>query len=245
MGLATIAILAGGGMQAYGQYQQGKAAEAQGKAEQQIAEYNAKLKERQGAAELERARAQATQFEKEGEVLKGEQIVGFAKGGVLTTEGTPALLLEETAAELEADRMAILREGFLGRSFREGEAEGLRFEGRAAKARGQNLAAASKYQAVGTLLTTFGSAYASYSAGGGGAGGGGGGGAGGGGGGGGSVGYGDYTPAGYTPAQWATIRKNAYSGSKTSLQSYSQSALRYGKTTTPKGMPAGKFGMGW
>jgi len=156
--LALSSIVVGGGLQAYGQYQQGKAAEAQGKAEQQIAEYNAKLKEKQAAAELERARAQATQFEKEGEALKGEQIVSFAKGGVLTTTGTPALLLEETAAELEADRMAILREGFLGRSFREGEAEGLRFEGRAAKARGKNIKTASMYQAGGTLLTTVGSA---------------------------------------------------------------------------------------
>ncbi len=156
--LIVLAIAAGAGVQAYGQYQQGKAAEAQGKAEQEILNYNAKLKEREAAAELDRARAEAIRFEKEGEALQGTQQVQLAKGGVLTEVGTPALLLEKTAQELEADRRQILREGFLAQSFRESEAEGLRFEGRAAKARGKNLATASKFQAAGTLLTGFGSA---------------------------------------------------------------------------------------
>ncbi len=161
--VAVSAIIVGGGIQAYGQYQAGKAAEAQGKAEQQIAEYNAKLKEREAAAELERSRAAAERFEREGEALQGTQVVTLAKGGVLTTVGTPALLLEETAQELEADRMQILREGFLAQSFRETEAGGLRFEGRAALARGRNIRRASTLQAGGTLLTTAGTAaFATY-----------------------------------------------------------------------------------
>ena len=165
MGLGTLAIIAlgaGAGISAYGQYQQGQTAEAQGKAEQQIAEYNAKLKERQGKAEEERARADALRFEKEGEALLGTQQVGIAKGGVLSSVGTPALLLEETAKELEADRMAILKEGFLAGSFRESEAEGLRYEGRAAKARGKNLKTGYTYAAGGSILSGFGKTYSSY-----------------------------------------------------------------------------------
>ena len=92
--LAVPLLIAGAGVQAYGQYQQGQAAEAQGKAEQEILEYNAKLKEREAAAELERARAEAIAFGKEGEALLGTQQVSLAKGGVLTQAGTPALLLE-------------------------------------------------------------------------------------------------------------------------------------------------------
>ena len=156
--IAVIAIGAGAGIQAYGQYQQGKAAEAQGKAEQAILNYNAQLKERQAAAELDRARAEALRFEKEGEALLGTQQVALAKGGVLTTVGTPALLLEQTAQELEADRMSILTEGFLAKSFRESEAEGLKFEGRAAKARGKNIKRGARLAAGGTLLTGIGSA---------------------------------------------------------------------------------------
>ena len=155
--VATL-IVAGTAVSAYGQYQQGKAAEAQGKAEQQIAEYNAKIKEKEAAAALERSREEARQFAKEGEVLMGEQRVRLAKGGVLSTEGTPALLLEETAQELEADRMSILREGFLGESFAMSQAEGLRAEGRAAKARGKNAKTGSYYAAGSSLLTGFGAA---------------------------------------------------------------------------------------
>ena len=88
----------------------------------------------------------------------GEQRVRLAKGGVLSTEGTPALLLEETAQELEADRMSILREGFLGESFAMSQAEGLRAEGRAAKARGKNAKTGSYYAAGSSLLTGFGAA---------------------------------------------------------------------------------------
>ncbi len=161
MGLATLAVLAigaGAGIQAFGQIQQGKAADEQAKAEQAILEHNARLKEREAAAELERSREEARQFGKEGKVLQAKQQVGFAKGGVLTTVGTPALVLEETAQELEADRREILREGFLAESFRKDEASGLRFQGRAARVRGKNLKAASKLQAAGTLLSGAGQA---------------------------------------------------------------------------------------
>ena len=161
MGLATIAVIAiaaGAGTQAYGQYQQGKAAEAQGKAEQDILNYNARLKERQATAELERARTEARRFGKEGEALLATQQVGIAKGGVLATVGTPALLLEQTAQELEADRMAILKEGFLAESFRLSEATGLRFQGASAKARGKNIKRGARLAAAGTLLTGLGTA---------------------------------------------------------------------------------------
>ena len=161
MSMATVAVAAivvGGSLQAYAQYQQGKAAEAQAEAEQEILNYNAKLKEREAAAERERAYAEAQRFKKEGKALLGEQQVTLAKGSVLTTVGTPALLLEQTAQELEADRMSILREGFLAESFRESEAEGLRYEGRAAKARGKNTKKGATFAAGGTLLTTIGSA---------------------------------------------------------------------------------------
>ena len=155
----TIALVAGASFQAYGQYQSGKAAEAQGKAEQQIAEYNTTLKERQADAERERARVEAERFSKEGDALQATQNVQFAKGGVLVTEGTPALVLEQTAMELEANRMAILTEGFLAGSFLESEAEGLKLVGSAAAAKGKNLNTASQYSAIGSLLSGFGSAY--------------------------------------------------------------------------------------
>ncbi len=156
--IAIIAVSAGAGIQAFGAIQEGKAAEAQGRAEQDILEQNAALKRREAAAELERARAEARRFGKEGEVLQAKQRVGFAKGGVLATTDTPALVLEETAQELEADRMSILREGFLSESFRLSEAANLQFQGRAAKARGENIKRASRFKAAGSILSGVGQA---------------------------------------------------------------------------------------
>ncbi len=156
--LAVIALAAGTGLRAYGQYQQGKAAEAQAKTEQQILEYNATLKEREAEAERRRAKVAAEQFGREGEALLAEQQVRFAKGGVLTEVGTPALVLEQTAQELDADRMRILEEGYLAGSFRESEAAGLRYRGRAARARGVNVRRGATLAAGGTLLTGIGQA---------------------------------------------------------------------------------------
>lgn len=160
----TIAavVIAGASVQAYGQYQQGKAAAAEGKAEQEILNYNAALKDREAQAQLERSREGARQFEEQGRRLMGEQNVGYARSGVLTTSGNPFLVLEETKKNLAEDRMRIIKEGYLAKSFSESEATGLRFQGSAAKAKGQNIKTASQYQAAGSILTGFGSAAYTY-----------------------------------------------------------------------------------
>ncbi len=152
--LAPALLTAGIATTALGTIQAGRAAQAQGELEQEILNQNAKLKEREGEAELRRSRAEAERFRKEGEALQGTQQVGLAKGGVLTSEGTPALLLETTAQELEADRMLILKEGFLAQSFRESEAENLRFQGRAAKATGKNRARGTILSSIGQTATS-------------------------------------------------------------------------------------------
>ena len=155
---AVVVIGAGAGIQAYGQIQAGKAAEAQAKSEQALLEHNAQIKEREAKAERDRAIAQAKRFEEQGEAFKGKQKVTIAKGGVLTTEGSPLALIDETIEGLEEDKRSILKEGFLGESFRLSEAQGLRFQGRSALARGKNIKAGSKLSAAGTLLTGLGSA---------------------------------------------------------------------------------------
>ena len=139
-------------------HEAGQQAKRDAKAQQELANRNALLKERQAKAERERAQEEARQFEKEGEALQGTQQVTLAKGGVLTEIGTPALVLEETAQELEADRLKILKEGFLAESFRKSEAENLRFQGRIAKAKGSAAARGATYKAAGSLLTGFGQA---------------------------------------------------------------------------------------
>ena len=140
-----------------GTYLQGQAAEAQGEAEQKILDYEATLKEQEAAAELARSQEEARQFKLQGEGFQAGQRVGYAKGGVLAA-GSPALVLEETALNLEMDRMRIIKEGYLAESFRKSEAEGLRYQGRAARARGKNIKTALTYSAAGSLLTGIGGA---------------------------------------------------------------------------------------
>ena len=144
-------------LQAYGQLRQGKAAEAQGKDEQAILNFNADQKMREAEEIRTAAGKQAAIFAKKGQRLKGTQRVAIARGGVLV-EGTPALLLEETAQELEADRLSILEQGFLRGEFAESEAFGQRFAGASARARGKNIKRGSLLTAGGTAASGLGSA---------------------------------------------------------------------------------------
>lgn len=136
--------------------QQGKAAAAQGQAEQDILDYNAQLKIKEAEDIREAARKEAEKFGVEARRLRGAQRVAIARAGVLSTVGTPALLLEETAQELETDRMAILEQGYIRAGYPESEAFGLRFQGISAKARGENIRRGAQLAATGTLLTGIG-----------------------------------------------------------------------------------------
>ena len=136
---------------------QAEALKQQAANEAQILENNAQLKEKQGERELDRARREAVLFGKEGEKFKGKQRVAMAKGGVLTSVGSASTVFEQTAMDLAADRREILREGFDLQEFRLAEAENLRFQGRSAIARGENLAQGLYQQADGTRSSGVGS----------------------------------------------------------------------------------------
>ena len=151
--------LAGGIMRSQGQRQAAGAAETQGENERRIAEYNAKVAERDAEAERQAAVAKARKQEKEGTALKAKQRAMYAGSGV-EVSGSSLAVLADAAIELEHDRLTILREGFLAKQRGESRAAGLRMEGAAAKQRGKAKSKALKKQATGTLLTSIGSAIA-------------------------------------------------------------------------------------
>ncbi len=155
--LAIVAVSVGGGLTAYSQVQQGRAARAAGKTQEAIAQRNALLAERQAEAEQQAAIEAARQQEREGEALKGRQRAAIAKAGVLA-RGTPLSVLVETAEVLEAERLTILREGAISASQRKQQAGILRAQGAAAKARGKAAGRAANLAAAGTILTTVGTA---------------------------------------------------------------------------------------
>ncbi len=100
--IAVTAILVGGGIQAYGQYQQGKQAQQQAKAQSAINLYNSKVAKRQAEAEAAAARFESKQAKKRAKALKGKQRALIGKSGV-EVEGSPLLVQEDTAAELATE----------------------------------------------------------------------------------------------------------------------------------------------
>ena len=151
----TILLIAGGSLVAASQVQQGRAARQTGRTQEAIAQRNALLAERQAEAEQQAAVEAAKQQEREGKALKGRQRAAIAKAGVLS-RGTPLSVLVETAENLEADRLTILREGAISAAQRRGQAGIFRAQGAAAKARGKAAGRAANLAAAGTILTTAG-----------------------------------------------------------------------------------------
>ena len=101
--IGTGIVLAGAGMSAMGQLSAGSAAKGWG-------EYNAAVSREDARAIGEATEDEVGKMQKEGERLKGQQRVLYAKGGV-SMEGTPSAVLEDTAREINLDIAAIRHKG--------------------------------------------------------------------------------------------------------------------------------------
>lgn len=109
-GLIIAAALAGTGVAAYGQYQQGKSAQAQAKSQAAWNLYNAKVAKRK--AEIER---QATTFDVQQQRKRARAILGKQRAMVgasgVEMEGSPLLVAEDTAAELAKEEVNLRLKG--------------------------------------------------------------------------------------------------------------------------------------
>lgn len=150
--IAIIALAATGtGVAAYSQYQQGKAAEDQAKAEAAWHAYNAKVAQREAEAEREAAEFESIQHKKQADKLLARQRVLRGASGV-TVEGSPLLVMEDTAAELALEAANLRMTGqrrisqFKSQSILDISKAG------AAKARGAGFAQAGKIGAGATIL---------------------------------------------------------------------------------------------
>ena len=103
----TIAIVAAS-VGAYGQYQQGKQAQSQAKAQAAWNLYNSKVAKREADAEAAANLFESRQQKKAAERLKARGRAARGKSGV-EAEGSPLLVMEDTAAELakEAEQTRI------------------------------------------------------------------------------------------------------------------------------------------
>ena len=104
--LSTAALLkisigtavAGAGVAAYGQYQSGKAAQSQAKAQSAFNLYNAKVSQRQAEAEEEAAAFESGQQKKRAKTFQDKLRARRGASGV-EAEGSPLLVAEDNAAE--------------------------------------------------------------------------------------------------------------------------------------------------
>lgn len=146
-------LIAGTAVTAVSAIRQGKEARQQAEFQAAIAERNARLAERQAEAEQQAALETAKVQEREGRRLLARQRAGFAVAGVQISRGTPLSVVVETAAELKAEELTILREGRISAAQRRGEADIFRLTGEAAKQRGRAAGRAATLAAAGSILT--------------------------------------------------------------------------------------------
>ena len=108
--LVVAGSAAATGISAYSAYQQGKTAEQQAKQEAAWHAYNARVSEREAEAERKAADEEAIQHARQAEQFKARQRAAIGKSGV-TMEGSPLLVLEDTAAQLALEESRIREMG--------------------------------------------------------------------------------------------------------------------------------------
>jgi hypothetical protein len=153
--MASLAMTAlGGGVSAYGQVQQGKAAEGQANYQAAVGRNNAIIAERQARDSEERGAADELAQRRQTAAVLGKQRAGMAANGVDLSSGSPLDILGDTAAFGELDALTV-------RSNAAREAYGFRAQGSqftsdaaAQQIAGRNTRKASYIGAGSTLLTS-------------------------------------------------------------------------------------------
>lgn len=136
--------------------QQKRAITTQRRAREAIAARNAELAERQAEEERQAAVEAAKVQEREGKKLLARQRAAFAVSGVEIGRGTPLSVVVETAKELKAEELTILREGAISAAQRKAEADIFRLRGEVAKRKGKAAGRAATLAAGGSILTGVG-----------------------------------------------------------------------------------------
>lgn len=106
----VVLMVAGAGIQAYGQYQQGKNAQSQAKVQSAINLYNSKVVLREKEAQDRANLFESQQFAKRAKSLRKKQAAISAASGV-EVEGSPLLVQEDTAADLALEASNIRQTG--------------------------------------------------------------------------------------------------------------------------------------
>lgn len=131
-----------------------KGIRAQGRSEQNIAEFNAKVAEQEGKAAKIKSGFESIQQAKEAQRIKSRQIAGIGEAG---GAGSPVALdiSAEQAIELELENLLIGFEGEVALLRSIQKATGLRLQGQAARQASKSAARRANIQFGTQLLTGF------------------------------------------------------------------------------------------
>ena len=153
-------IAASAAMSAVGAIQQGQAAAAQGRAQQQAQQYNAIVKQQNAALARQQAGAREEQQRRGARQVLGQQRAALAQAGI--GMGGSALDIEEqSAVRAELDALSIAYEGDLQASGLLAAAQQDIYMGEVAKARGDNERTAS-YVSAGASILSGAASYGAY-----------------------------------------------------------------------------------
>jgi hypothetical protein len=160
----TIMLVASSAMQAVGAVQQGKMAAAQGKAQMEAANYNARMKEIEAGITREQSNAREEQQRRQARQLLGRQRAAVAQAGI-GWGGSALDIMEESATLAELDALTIRYEGDLKARGLLAEAEFDKYSGQVAMAQGKAAKTASYISAAASLLSGAAGAYKGMGAG--------------------------------------------------------------------------------
>lgn len=150
-----LLAVAATGLMAYGQIQQGQAAEAEEKSASNIANYNAQVQEREAQAVEQRTALEQRRQAEAASRQMGTLRANLGAGGAVMTSGSPLMIQAKQASESELENLMIGYEGRTEASRARSAAEGYRLEGKMAKQRGKAAKRASYIGAGTTLLSGF------------------------------------------------------------------------------------------
>jgi hypothetical protein len=159
-GMALALLFGGTAMSIGGQIGQGRAAVAQGKAEQKIANYNADVLDSEA-----KAREYKTRFDQLRHRAYANRVIGSLRAnqgmsGAVMDVGTPFDVVAEQMSELDLENAMIGYEGVNEASKLRSQATITRIQGKYARKVGENAQTASYINAGSSLLSSFGTAYA-------------------------------------------------------------------------------------
>ena len=154
--MAQLLMIAGVGVQVAGQLQAGREAEAEATSAQRMADYNARLQEREARIKRQEAGFAQTQQAKRGARVKSALVAKLGAAGGLISP-VAGELVEAQARELELENAMI---GYMGETAAvraESQAELDRLQAGIYGRRGKAARRASYFRAGTTLLKGFGS----------------------------------------------------------------------------------------